>query len=93
MLEKLKQVNWVLFVLISLGLRSVWSADISQALVVTAFSGLYAFKMYLNSREIQSADKDVKKQIEEVQATVAGLAMKNAIKPQQMQQEINKRFF
>lgn len=93
MLEKLKKVNWTLFVLIALGLRSVWAADMAQAIIVIAFSGIYSFKLYLNSLEVKSLDQDVKKQLEEVKTTVAGLAMKNAVKPQQMQQEINKRFF
>lgn len=92
MLEKLKKVNWILFVLIVLGLRSVYAADIAQAIIVMAFAGLYSFKMHLDKQDVKEIDKDVKLKLEEMQATVAGLAMKNAIKPQQMQQEI-KRFF
>lgn len=92
MLEKLKKVNWILFVLIALGLRSVYAADIAQAVIVMAFAGMYSFKMYLDKQDVKEIDKDVKTKLEEMQATVAGLAMKNAVKPQQMQQEV-KRFF
>jgi len=92
-MEKLKKVNWILLVLITMGLRSVYSADLAQSLVIISFSSLYGFKLYLDQYKIQEIDKDVRKKLEEVQSTVAGLAMKNAAKPNQMQQEINKRFF
>lgn len=92
MLEKLKQVNWILFVLIALGMRALVSADMAQALVVIAFSGLYGFKMHLDSKEVKDINSDVKTQLDEMKTAVAGLSMKNAAKPQQMQQEI-RRFF
>lgn len=93
MIEKLKQVNWILFVLITLGLRAIVSADMAQALVVIAFSAVYSFKMYMSSLVVKELDTDVKKQIEEMKTTISGLAMKNAVKPQAMKQELDKRFF
>jgi hypothetical protein len=93
MIEKLKQVNWVLFVLVVLGLRAVYSADMAQALVVIAFSAVYSFKTYMNSVASKPLETDVKNQLEEMKTTISGLAMKNAVKPQAMQQELAKRFF
>lgn len=93
MIEKLKQVNWILFVLIVLGLRAVVSADLAQALVVIAFSAVYGFKMHLTATARAPLEADVKIQIEEMKNVISGLAMKNALKPTITPQELNKRFF
>lgn len=92
MLQKLKQVNWILLVLITLGLRSVYAADVAQALIVISFSSVYSLTMYLKTKEVKSLNDEVKNQLDEMKTVVGGLAMKNAVKPQQMHQEI-KRFF
>lgn len=92
MLDKIKSIDWIYTVLLLLGIRALVEASFPQALIVICFAGLKAYKDFLASKEVPDLNAEVKKQLDEVKTTVAGLAMKSAVKPAQMEQEI-RRFF
>lgn len=92
MWNKILSFNWTYAVLVVLGIRAVIEASLPQALIVACFSGLAAYNEYLKFKKPKDLSLDVKSQLDEMKATVAGLAMKNAAKPAQMEQQV-RRFF
>lgn len=91
-MERLKNLDWVLVTLILLGARSIIDANVAQSIVVACFSAVYGFKQWLGVKKEQSVSADIMKELDQMKTNVAGVMMKNSIKPQQMQENI-KRFF
>lgn len=91
-MEKLKRINWVQLTLIALGMRCIYDANVAQALVIACFSGIYAYSKYLEMTKQQDIAADLRKEIDDVRTNVSSLMVRNAAKPEQMQQQI-KRFF
>lgn len=92
MYQKLLSINWMYLVLVLLGVRSVINASLAQALVVACFAGIKIYKDYLDSKQQKDIDSELKKELSDMKAIVGGLAMKNAAKPAQMEQQV-RRFF
>lgn len=92
MLQKLKSIDWIYCCLLLLGARALIDASFPQALIVACFAGLKAYHDFLKTKEIKDLSKDVQVQLDEMKTVVSGLAMKNAAKPQHMEQQI-RRFF
>lgn len=94
MLKKLQTLNWVNIVFILIGLKAIIQADVALALIAVCYSALIGFRDYLKTKEIKPLDEEVKKRLDEMQVAVAGISLKNASKPQNMEQELkNRRFF
>lgn len=82
----------VLTLLILSGLRALVDFSFPQAIVFVCLSCVYGYTKWLKSQEVLSVNDDVKRQLEEMKSSLSGVLMKQATKPQQMQQEI-RRFF
>lgn len=95
-MEKLKNAlsstNYINVVLVLLGIRAIIDANFAQALIVACFSGMYSYSKYLESKKIPNVPEEIKKEISDLRNNVSGLMLRNATKPQEMEQQI-KRFF
>lgn len=92
MYQKLTKVNWIFVCLILLGLRALIDANLSQALIVAVLGGLEAFRQFRDTQKHVALNDDVQRQLDEMKNAVAGLSMKSAVRPAQMEQEV-RRFF
>ncbi len=92
MLQKLMKINWVFVVLILLGLRSLIDANFPQAVIIACLIGLQSFREYIAYKTPVPLSEDVQRQLDEMKTAVAGLSMRQAAKPAQMEQQI-RRFF
>lgn len=79
-MEKLKQFDWVLIALILLGLRSLYDANMAQAMVVVCFSTLVGLKRFLESRQVKDLDKETREELERIKANMSAITIKNSVK-------------
>lgn len=77
MLQKLRQLDWVLLALILLGARSVYDANISQALIVMCFTGLVGFTRWLASKKQPDMNASVMEELNKMKNTIGNISMKN----------------
>lgn len=90
LIDRIKQADWVFIALVALGLRSLYEASMSQAIVVACFSGLVAWSRYLATKQVKDLDKETREELERIKANVSSLSMKNTVKPPL---EPGQRFF
>lgn len=88
--QKIKN-DVVLTLLVIAGFRAMIDFSYPQAIVFLAICGVHCYMKWLKSQEVLSVNDDIKNQIAEMKSSLSGVLMKQASKPQQMQQEI-KRF-
>lgn len=93
MLQKLKNVDWVYFMLLLLGLRAVVEASFAQALIVVCFAGLRAYSEYLKTKEIKDLNAEVKKELQDMKLVISGISMKGAVKTSSTADSTPRRFF
>lgn len=90
-MEKLKKFDWVAFSLIMLGLRSLYDANVAQALIVACFSALVGYNRFLASKQQRDIDSETRSELERIKANMSALMVKNASKPADVGN--NVRFF
>ena len=88
-----RNINIILVLLICLGCRAIYAADIAQAIIFAVLAGVYSYNEYLKSSTAPKLDETTQKQLDEMRNIVSGLSMKSAMKPHQMAEELNKRWF
>ena len=95
-MEKLKNAlsntNYINVVLVLLGIRAIVDANLSQALIVACFSGIYSYSKYLDTKKAPNIAEDLRKEIGDIKNNMSSLMMKNAARPPEMEQQL-KRFF
>jgi microsomal dipeptidase-like Zn-dependent dipeptidase len=89
----IKNINIILVLLLALGCRAVYAADISQAIIFISLSAVYSYSEYLKQKNERTLSDSVAKQLEEMKGVVGSLAIKNSVKPGQVKEEINARWF
>ena len=77
MVQKLKELDWVLLALILQGGRSVYDANIAQALIVACFAGLVGFNRWMDSKKQKDINHTVMEELTKMRNTLSGLQMKN----------------
>lgn len=89
--QKIKN-DVVLTLMVLSGLRSLVDFSYPQAVVFLCLASVHCYMKWLKSQEVKSVNDDIKAQLEEMKSSLSGVLMKQASKPQSMQQEI-RRFF
>lgn len=89
----IKNINVILLLLLCLGCRAVYSADIAQAIIFIALSSVYSYAEYLKQKNQSTLSENVARQLEEMKGVVGSLAIKSSVRPAQTKEEINNRWF
>lgn len=90
-MEYIKKTNVPMLLLCLVTIRMMFSdASMALSLFGLAASGLYAYKMYLNSKVTEPLSDSVKQELSEMRSIISNVAVKTGMKPTVKE---NQRYF
>jgi hypothetical protein len=90
-MEYIKKTNVPMLLLCLVTVRMMFS-DASMALAIfgLATTGLYAYSVFLKSKEVKPLSEEVKQELNEMRSIISNVSVKNGMKPQAKE---NQRYF
>jgi hypothetical protein len=90
-MEYIKKTNVPMLLLCLVAIRMLFSdASIALAIFGLATTGLYAYKMYLNSKVTEPLSDEVKQELSEMRSIISNVSVKAGFKPTVKE---NQRYF
>ena len=90
-MEYIKKTNVPMLLLCLVTVRMMFS-DASMALAIfgLAASGLYAYSLFLKTKEVKPLSEEVKQELNEMRSIISNVSIKSGLKPQVKE---NQRYF
>lgn len=106
-MERFKNINYIQWLAILLGLRALYDFSAPQAAISVALFGYMAFREWMKGRENTEITNQIKaleekaleaeqtrQEVSELRTNMSGIMIKNASKPELMKREMDgRRFF
>ena len=90
-MEYIKKINVPMVLLSLVSVRMLFSdASFALSIFAVALTAMYAYSVYLKTKEVKALDQEVKDQLTEMKNAISNISVKNGFKPQAKE---NQRFF
>lgn len=92
-MEKLKNVNFKVVMLLLLGLASPFaSPSIAMPVAILCFAGLFAMDKWFVEHAKPDTDIELRNEISHIKNMMSGMVIKNSAKPEEAAREFRKFF-